>query len=826
MGKKIVIVGGVAGGATAAARLRRLDEESKIIMLERGEHISFANCGLPYYVGGTIKSQDKLLVQTVKGMEDRFNLDIRIKNEVIGINRAAKIIDIKNLGTDETYQEGYDYLILSPGAGPIIPNIEGIADNPKVFTLRTIPNAGAIVNYIDKNNPKTAVVVGGGFIGLEMAENLRERNLNVVLVEALNQVQPSIDYEMACIVHSHLRDKGVKLILEDSVTKLDGSNVILKSGQVIESDMVIMAIGVRPENALAVQTGLEIGEKGAIRVNEYLQTNDENIYAIGDAIEVKNYINGSPAHIPLAWPANRQGRMVADNIYGAGKTYRGTLGTSVVKVFDLTVSSTGMNEKLIKRQGIEYKVIHIHPNSHAGYYPGAFPLDMKMIFQEDGKILGAQAVGHKGVEKRIDVIATAIKGNLNVYDLQDLELAYAPPYSSGKDPVNMLGYAASNILEKKLEIVQYYEIDEIVAAGNILVDVSEPEEFEFAKIKGSINIPLHQLRSRLEELPKDRTIYLTCRIGLKSYIASRMLEQHGFKPISVDGGYRTYSSVYSNSEKKNSELNRQVDDTGNAIIGIAIAKKTTDEIIPDKKIDATCMQCPGPIKLVYENMKLMEEGQILEVTVTDPGFTRDVEAWSLRTANTLLKTESGSDRFRAYIQKGRKAEVTMEQQDNAYLIAKPKGATLVVFDQDMDKALASFIIATGAASMGKQVTMFFTFWGLNILRHDNAAAVNKDSMEKAFGIMMPRGPKKLPISNMNIGGMGAWMMKKVMKKKNVESLESLIKNAMNIGVKIVACSMSMDVMGIKKEELIDGVEIGGVATYLGETEDSNLNLFI
>jgi TusA-related sulfurtransferase/rhodanese-related sulfurtransferase len=416
--------------------------------------------------------------------------------------------------------------------------------------------------------------------------------------------------------------------------------------------------------------------------------------------------------------------MVADNIYGARKTYKGTLGTSVAKVFDLTVASTGINEKLARQQGLKYKAVHIHPNSHAGYYPGALPLDMKLIFQEDGKILGAQAVGYKGVEKRIDVLATAIKGNLTVYDLQDLELAYAPPYSSGKDPVNMLGYAAANILDHMLDTVRYDEIDQLVAAGNILVDVSQPEEIDLGKIEGSINIPLPELRRRLGELPKDQTIYVTCRIGLRGYIASRILAQHGFKPANLDGGYRTYASVYGNTLKKESELNQSVDDTGKAVNKKPDDFMIADIITADKKIDATCLQCPGPIKLVYESMKMLDEGQILEVSVTDPGFSRDIKAWSIKTGNTLLKTEKEGDNLKAYIRKGRKAETEMEQK-NSSSSSNQKGATLIVFNQDMDKALASFIIATGAASMGKQVTMFFTFWGLNILRKDHPPAVKK-----------------------------------------------------------------------------------------------------
>lgn len=821
MNKKIVIVGGVAGGATTAARLRRLDENSEIILLERGEHISFANCGLPYYISGVIKGRDKLLVQTVKGMTDRFRIDIRIKSEVTAIDRQEKKVAIKNLMTDQLYEESYDVLILSPGASPIVPGIEGITGNPRVFSLRTIPDADAIDSFIDQNQAKTAVVVGGGFIGLEMAENLKERDLDVYLVEATDQVQPSLDYEMASLLHTHLQDKGVKLILKDSVVKLDGSRVFLQSRQEIQADMIIMAIGVRPENMLAIQAGLETGEKGAIRVNEYLQTTDENIYAIGDAIEVKNYITGLPTNIPLAWPANRQGRLLADNLYGTRKPYRGTLGTSVAKVFDLTAASTGINEKQAAKLGLKYSVIHIHPNSNAGYYPGSALLDMKMVFTEEGKILGAQAVGRKGAEKRIDVIATAIKGSLTVFDLQDLELAYAPPYSSGKDPVNMIGYAAANILDNKVKTIQYHEIDAIVNAGNILVDVRQPEEVELGKINGSINIPLPELRTRLGEIPKDRPIYLTCQIGLRGYIAARILAQHGYDPINLDGGFRTYSSVNWAVAKKDKDA-VTVDDTGKAI-----AESTSEIITADRVIDCCGLQCPGPIKQVFENMKTLQDGQILEILVTDPGFARDISSWCSKTGNTLLKSETTAENTKAYLRKGSAAPAfsTAPSSCVSEEANKPKGATLVVFEQNMDKALASFIIATGAASMGKEVTMFFTFWGLNILKKNDSPPISKDVLETAFGIMMPRGPRKLPISNMNMGGMGATMIKHVMKKKNVDTLEELLHSAMDMGIKLIACSMSMDVMGIKKEELIDGVEIGGVATMLAKAEESNLNLF-
>ncbi len=563
MGRKILIIGGVAGGATAVARLRRLDEKSDIILFERGEHISFANCGLPYYIGGTIKSKEDLLVQTVEGMASRYSLDIRNRSEVKRINRQQKFVEVINLETGQEYKESYDYLILSPGAKPVIPPIPGLVDAANVFTLRNIPDADAILHHIKNNNCKSAVIVGGGFIGLEMVENLKDRGLDVIMVEAADQVQPSIDYEMACILHSHLQDKGVRLLLNDSVAEIQDSKVILKSGLEIKTQLIIMSIGVQPENKLALEAGLELGERGIIRVNEYLQTSDQDIYAIGDVIEVKNYVSGLPTHIPLAWPANRQGRLVADNIYGKLTQYRGTLGSSVAKVFDLTVASTGLNEKTVKKLKYDYQVVHVHPNSHAGYYPGAFPISLKIIFGKEGRIFGAQAVGVKGVEKRIDVIATAIKGQLTVYDLQELELSYAPPYSSAKDPVNVLGYVASNVLDEAVKTIQYHEIAGIVSSGKTLIDVRQPAEVRLGKIDGAINIPLDDLRKRLGELPNG-PVYIYCEVGLRGYLATRMLTEKGYEALNLDGGYKTYSSVYITRGKVDNSL-EEINDTGEII---------------------------------------------------------------------------------------------------------------------------------------------------------------------------------------------------------------------------------------------------------------------
>jgi CoA-disulfide reductase len=552
MNKKIVIIGGVAGGATAAARLRRLDESSTIVLFERGEHISFANCGLPYYIGETIKDRQKLLVQTVEGMSKKFNLDIRNLSEVAGINRDKKTVTVKNLKTNEVYEESYDTLVLSPGAKPIFPPIEGINDAANIFTLRNIPDTDKIKNAVDQQNPQKAVVVGGGFIGLEMAENLAERGIEVTVVEMANQVMAPLDYEMASIVHDHLRNKGVILILEDGVKafKEQGSIIELTSGTKLNSDLTILSIGVRPENQLAINSGLNVGDRGGIQVNEFLQTNDENIFAIGDAIEVTDYINGNAAMIPLAGPANRQGRIVANNIYGKAEKYKGTLGTSIAKVFDITVAATGNNEKQLKQLNVNYQAIHIHPACHASYYPGAESIDLKLLFDpSNGKILGAQAVGKDGVDKRIDVIATAIKGNLTVFDLTEVELSYAPPYSSAKDPVNMAGYVASNIIDGDVATVQWHEIDEIVKNGGLLIDVREPNERENGFINGSINVPLGEIREKIHTFPKNETIYVSCQVGLRGYLAARILTEKGFKVKNVDGGWKTYSSVFNQKKK-------------------------------------------------------------------------------------------------------------------------------------------------------------------------------------------------------------------------------------------------------------------------------------
>lgn len=542
MAKKVIIIGGVAGGASAAARLRRLDEQAEIIMIDRGEYISFANCGLPYYIGGVIPERSDLVVQTVESMESRFNLDIRVRTEVLGIDPEKKELTIKDLNTNKSYTESYDYLILSPGANPVAPPIPGLKDSTNVFTVRTIPDTDAINDLINSQNPKQAVVVGGGFIGLEMAENLQHRGLKVSIVEMLPQVMAPLDFEMAGLVHHHLREKGINLILSNGVKAFhnQGQEIELQNGEKLASDLTILAIGVRPEIHLAKDAGLKLGTTGAIAVNEQMLTSDPFIYAIGDAVEINCPITGSVGVIPLAGPANKQGRLVADNIGGKTRSYGGTIGTSIAQVFDLTVASVGNNEKALQQKNIAYEVVHIHGESHVEYYPGAESMALKLIFDpKTGKIFGAQAIGGSGVDKRIDVLATAIYGGLTVQDLQELELAYAPPYGAAKDPVNLLGFAATNILEGFSEHYYWSDVENLVDKGAFFLDVRPQGSTRSALIPGAKHIPLEELRSQLRELPQGETIHLFCAIGLRGYVAERILKQTGYTVKNLDGGLVT-----------------------------------------------------------------------------------------------------------------------------------------------------------------------------------------------------------------------------------------------------------------------------------------------
>ncbi|HFI0081823.1 TPA: FAD-dependent oxidoreductase [Streptococcus suis] len=821
MSKKIVIIGGVAGGATAATRLRRLNEEDKIVLFEKGEYISFANCGLPYHVGGVIKERENLLLQTVDGMNQQYGLDVRNFSEVLEINPQSKSVTVLNHQTGERYIESYDQLIISTGAKAIVPPIVGIEEADNVFRLRNIPDMDQIKAYIAENQIATATVVGGGFIGLEMMENLVELGIQVQLIEMAPQVMPTIDIEMAQLIHSQMNIHGVNLILNDGLKEFrqNGRELLLTSGKTLQTDMTILSIGVLPENTLAKVAGLELGYKGGIKVNQQLQTSQPDIYAIGDAIEVIDLVSGQPTHIPLAWPANRQGRLVADIINGSDARYFGTQGTAVAKVFELTVASTGNSERLLKQAGIEYETIHIHPNSHAGYYPGASPIALKLLFGIDGKILGAQAIGTEGVEKRIDVIATAMRFGARADQLASIELSYAPPYSSAKDPVNMLGYTADNILSGKVATFQWSQVDELISNNTFLLDVREEFELATGTIESSHHIPLNQLRQRLGELAKNQPIYVYCQVGHRGYNAARILSQAGFDVKNLDGGYKTYKTAHYRIKPLDYLSFNQTRHKSEDL-------KEPSEII---HLDACGLQCPGPILKVKEKIDKMSIGQKMEIEASDFGFGADLAAWCQNTGNTLLSNKIENGKVLATIVKG-KSSISESEMKNlpslgqeGVLKETKDGATMVVFSGDLDKALASMIIASGAAAYGKKVTIFFTFWGLSILKKKK---VKKSGLAKLFDIMLPSKANNLPLSQMNMGGMGASMIKYIMKQKNVDSLPDMIEQSHQLGVKFVACTMSMDLMGIEKEELFDFVEYGGVATFIGDSEQANMQLFI
>lgn len=811
-----LIIGGVAGGATVAARLRRMDEKANIILFERGKYVSYANCGLPYYIGDTINNREKLFVQTAKGFTDRFRIDIRTEQEVTAIRPDKKEVEIKNLSTGETYTETYDKLVLSPGAEPLRPGIEGIGSK-KIFTLRNVPDTDTIKNYVNTENPKRAIVVGGGFIGLEMAENLHDLGIQVDVVEMANQVMAPLDFSMAAIVHRQLTDKGVGLHLEDGVSRFEekdgGVTVHLRSGKQIATDMVLLSIGVRPETKLAKDAGLAIGERGGITVNDYMQTSDADIYALGDAVEVRHLVTGQPALIPLAGPANKQGRIVADNIvFGNKEKYPGSIGTSIAKVFDLTVATAGANAKLLQRNNIPYISSYTHGASHAGYYPGAVPLSIKILFApENGKLLGAQIVGFNGVDKRIEMLAQVIQRGGTVHDLTELEHAYAPPYSSAKDPVNMAGFVAENILNKKSRIIQWRELTEL-PADTIRIDVRTHDEYKLGTIPGFINIPVDELREHLDELPKEKPIVVTCAVGLRGYLAYRILVQNGFKHVrNLSGGYKTWSVATAPIKEIVSHKPEIPEST---------SYENSDSQINLLKVDACGLMCPGPVMQLKKNYKALKIGEQLQITATDQAFGKDVTSWCKMTGAELVALENKNGVVAATIRKQEKTascEISRNNADNK---------TLIVFSDDLDKALASFVIANGAASTGKKVTMFFTFWGLNVIKKQHKPTVTKDIFGKMFGWMLPTHSGKLKLSKMNMGGAGSWMMRLIMKRKRIDSLESLIQQAIDNGVEMIACTMSMDVMGVQKEELMDNVTLGGVASYLERAEEANVNLFI
>ena len=817
---KYVIIGGVAGGATAAAWLRRIDEQAEIILLEKGKYISYANCGLPYYIGGVIAEREKLLVQTPASFGKRFRIDVRVENEVIAIDPEKKTLTIRKADGKE-YEETYDKLLLSPGANPVKPPLEGI-DSEGIFTLRNVEDTDRIKAYIIDKQVKRAVVVGAGFIGLEMAENLHHAGVAVSVVEMGNQVMAPIDFSMAAPIHQHLIEKGVSLYLEEGVTRFrrteEGITVFLKSGKTIPADMVLLSIGVRPATALAQQAGLELGEMGGIRVDEYLETSAKDIYAVGDAIEYPHPLTGKPWLNYLANPANRQGRIVADNMaLGNTTSYEGAIGTSIAKVFDMTVASTGLAAKRLKQWGMEYQSSVTHSASHAGYYPDALPLTLKLTFHpKTGKLYGAQCVGYEGVDKRIDQIAGLIKHGGTVYDLMETEHTYAPPFSSAKDPIAIAGYVASNIISGAMPVISWRELaekkDEVM-----LIDTRTPEEFSFGTIPGAVNIPLDEMRDRLSEIPADKPVVLFCAVGLRGYLAQRILIGRGYRnTANLIGGYKTYSTAVAPIPAPTASSPAQ------PAASAPSQSAQSGSVKEPLRVNACGLQCPGPIMQVKKAMDSIAPGERVEIVATDAGFARDASAWCATTGNKLIEKKEEKGRYTVLLEKGDEACTC----PSSLPAAGGRGKTLILFSDDLDKALATFVLANGAAATGQKVSIFFTFWGLNVLKKIQKPRTEKDIFGKMFGMMLPSSSLRLKLSKMNMMGLGSRMMRFLMKRKGIDSLESLRSQALAQGVEFIACQMSMDMMGIRREELLDEVTIGGVATYMERADKANVNLFI
>ena len=813
---KYLIVGGVAGGATSAARIRRNTEQAEIILFEKGEHISYANCGLPYYIGGVIEERERLFVQTPDAFGQRFAIDVRTRSEVTSIDLKKKTVEVRTSDGRE-YTESYDKLLLSPGASPVCPPLPGI-DSKGIFTLRNVADTDRIKQYMQHHPVRRAVIVGGGFIGLEMAENLQHAGAQVSVVEMANQVMGPIDYSMASFVHQHLLEKGVQLYLGQAVesfTHEDGHlTVNFRSGIQLEADLVLLSIGVRAETRLAQEAGLKLGEMRGIHVNEYLQTSDESVYAVGDAIEFPHPLTGKPWLNFLAGPANRQARIVADNmVFGNTQTYEGSIGTSIAKVFDITVASTGLPAKRLKQMEIPYLSATIHSGSHAGYYPGALQMTIKITFSpKDGKLFGAQIVGYDGVDKRIDQYALAIKNGATVSQLTQLEHAYAPPFSSAKDPVAISGYVAGNILSGRMKPLYWRELQQTDVSKVTLVDVRTADEASLGSLPGAINIPLDDLRARMNEIPTDRPVYVFCGVGLRGYLASNILKGHGFTDVrNLIGGLKLYESAVK-------EVLPPEEGSVNATIP-GVSSAPSSHVI---HVDACGIQCPGPILKLKKCMETLQPGQRLEVRATDAGFPRDAESWCRTTGNQFIEKRSEGGMYYAVIEKSLPGVPSKAGTS----VSEEKGKTLILFSDSLDKTLATFVLANGAAATGKKVSIFFTFWGLNAIKKSDKPRVKNDIWGRMFGWMLPSDSTKLALSQMNMLGIGARMMRYLMKRKGVDSLETLRQQAIDNGVEFIACQMSMDVMGVKREELLDEVTVGGVATYMERAEQANVNLFI
>ncbi len=811
---KVVIVGGVAAGASAAARLRRLDEDAEIVLLERGPYISYANCGLPYHLGGVIAERSSLLVVPEQRFAARFRVDVRTGSEVLSIDPEARTVTVRH--DQATYSEPYDKLLLATGSSPVMMDLPG-RDPGKVFPFWTIPDMDKVMETVGAGARK-AVVVGAGFIGLEVAENLRHRGLEVTVVELMEQVLPTVDVEMSSYLAQELLNAGVELKLGRKVTAFEdgeGYCAVLDNGEKLPADLVMMCVGVRPNSDLAKNAGLQLGPRGHISVDASMRTSQPDIFAAGDVIEVNDPIGGGRTAVPLAGPANKQGRIAADNIAGKAAAYPGSYGASVIKVGSLTAAGVGLTERRLKQLNLEYRKIYTHPASNASYYPGGAMLHLKLLYAPDGKILGAQAVGVKGADKRIDVIATAMAAGKSAYDLAALELSYAPPYNSAKDPVNFLGMIAE---DGRDGLTDWIYPDQLTPEW-FLLDVREPEEFACGGIPGAVNIPLGQLRKRLGELDKSRKIAVFCQVGLRGYVAERALKQHGFTCANLVGGVLTWRA-FMQPPKAQAPCPPK-----NAAPVAAVAAHPAVAVA--RTVDVRTLACPGPVVRLKKEMDALKPGDLLKLQA-GASFAPDLTNWLNSSGHELVDMEmKGAEGLEAVIR--RKADDAVSSccgGGGSGAATKNGDAAIILFSNDLDKALAALILACGMAAAGSKVSIFFTFWGLSVLRKNPAPPVKKSLISRMFGMMLPTGAKKLALSKMNMGGMGTVMMKQVMARENVPTLESLLHQARELGVRFIACEMAMDVMGLQREELIEVDSVAGVASFAELARKAGTTLFI
>lgn len=809
---KTIIIGGVAGGASAAARLRRLDEQAEIVLLEKGPHMSYANCGLPYHLGKIIPERNWLLVMTPENFRKRFNVDVRVNHEVTAIDRAHKTVKILNRQTGAESEERYDKLIVATGSSPIQLKLPGI-DLPEVLPLWTLEDMDRIAQKLDAG-AKRAIVVGGGFVGMELAESLRHRGLAVTLLEMGRQLLPTMDEEMSSLLAEELRLAGIVVELGATVSAFapaagGGVTATVKDGRSWTADVVALCVGVKPNSALAKHAGLETGPKGHIVVDAQMRTKDPDVFAVGDVVEVVDPVFGAQTAVPLAGPANRQGRIVADNVLGRGRRYEGTFGASVVKVGKLTAASCGHTEARLKAMGKKYQKVYLHAGSHAGYYPGATTLHVKLLFGDDGKIYGGQVIGAEGADKRADVLATAMRAGMDVRQLAELELCYAPPFSSAKDPITVAGMIATNALDGVTTIVA----PDALPDGARLLDVREPAEVAQGTLKGAVNIPLHQLRARAFELPKDRKIVIFCQVGLRGYVAERILKQLGYDAANLSGGYLTWKQFQ--PEKWIPSDDQIALATTGSEGGPSLADEDEE---PKTVVDVRALQCPGPVVRIKKELDGLGEGAAIKVLAA-PVFAPDLANWAASCGHKVVKIAQKDGHLEAIVRKG-------APQPCTGAAGSANSGAMVLFSNDLDKALAALIIATGMAAAGMQVSIFFTFWGLSVLRKNPGPQVKKSLLSAMFGWMLPKGARKLALSKMHMAGMGTAMMKYVMASQNVASLPDMLQNARAMGVKFIACDMAMGVMGITREELIDVDEVAGVATFIARAKESGPTLFI